>query len=280
MRSRFALLLLLAAACGPARSAGDGPQGDVALPGVDTAEFTPRERHEFSEYVRELPAPCNDVAVPIAQCVLEKRGCDACVPAAQAIAKAVRDGMDRGQVESLYKERFDASGVRTIPLAGSPARGREDARVVFVEFADFECPFCQRIAPAMDQLYEQDRDKVRFVYKFLPLSMHPHGEIAARAAIAAQDQGKFWEMAKLLFAAGQRLDQPDLEGYAKQIGLDLDRFRADMTSTATTDRIAADKKLADDLGVHGTPTFFIDGRQYDSKTDLREWLEQEIAAKK
>lgn len=269
------------AGCGGApRGASSAAPQDVDLPGVDTREFTPREKHEFSEYVTELPAPCKDVAVPIAQCLLEKRPCAACLPAAQAIAKAVRDGMAREQIEDLYKERFDASSVKTIPLDGSPSRGPLDAPVVIVEFADFECPFCQKVAPELDALWEKHKDTVRFVYKFMPLQMHPHSEIAARAAIAAQDQGKFWEMHHELFANGQHLEPADLDSYAKAIGLDMARFQADMSSPATKARLDADKKLADDLGVKGTPTIYIDGREYDAKIDIDDWIDQEIAAKK
>ncbi|HEY3819396.1 MAG TPA: thioredoxin domain-containing protein [Polyangiaceae bacterium] len=280
MRLRVALLVLLASCGGSAKDPSTATGQDVDLPGVDTSQFTPRERHEFSQFVRELPAPCKDVAVPVAQCVLERRPCPACLPAAQAIAKAVREGMSGGQVEDLYKERFDVSTSRAIPVAGSPTRGPEDAHVVIVEFADFECPFCQKIAPELQAIWEKRRDKVRFVYKFMPLAMHPHGEIAARAGIAAQMQGKFWEMEKLLFANGQHLEQPDLEKYAASIGLDLDKFRADMQSPEAKARIDADRKLGDDLHVKGTPTIFIDGREYDSKVDMGEWLDQEIAARR
>jgi protein-disulfide isomerase len=114
----------------------------------------------------------------------------------------------------------------------------------------------------------------------MPLPMHPHGEIAARAAIAAGAQGKFWEMHEKLFAAGPRLEQSDLEGYALSLGLDVERLRADMVSPATKARLEADQKLANDLGVHGTPTIYVDGRMYDSKIDLGEWLDQEIAARR
>jgi protein-disulfide isomerase len=277
----FVALVASAGACGsPSRDPSTATSQDIDLPGVDTSQFTPREKHEFSEYVRQLPAPCKDVAVPVAQCVLEKRACEACVPAASAIAKAVREGFSRDQVEDLYKRRFDASSATSIPVAGSPARGPENARVVLVEFADFECPFCQKIAPELDTLWEARKDKVRFVYKFMPLSMHPHGEIAARAAIAAQAQGKFWEMHHLLFANGQHLEPTDLDTYAASLSLDVDRFHADMQSPATKARLDADRKLADDLKVHGTPTLFIDGHEYDSKVDMAEWLDQEIAARK
>jgi len=283
MRPGPTLSLLLALAV-PAACGGSSvePQTatalDVDLPGVDTSQFTPREKHEFSRYVRELAAPCTKVAVPIATCVIEHRACDTCIPAAEAIAKAVREGMSSEQVQQLYKDRFDEASARAIPLEGSPSRGPLTAPVVLVEFADFECPFCQRIAPAMDELWDKRKDKVRFVYKFMPLPMHPHSEIAARAAIAAGAQGKFWEMDKKLFAAGQRLERSDLEGYASALGLDLEKFRADMDSPETQARLDADKKLADQLDVHGTPTIFVDGHLFDTKADLGAWLDQEIAA--
>jgi protein-disulfide isomerase len=254
------------------------PRPDVELPGVDTHEFTPREKHEFTSYVTSLTAPCKAVAVPIAECVNAKRACAACLPAAQMIAKAVREGMARGQVEALYKERFDASGARTIPIDGSPTRGPENAPVTIVEFADFECPFCQKIAPELDALWEKRKTSVRFVYKFMPLSMHPHGEISARAAIAAQAQGKFWEMHHQLFSNGDKLDELSLRAYAAAIGLDVDRFKADVDSDATKARLAADRKLGDALDVKGTPTLFINGREYNAKIDIDEWVDGEISA--
>jgi protein-disulfide isomerase len=257
-----------------------GARADVELPGVDTHEFTPREKHEFTTYVTEFPAPCSAVAVPIAECVTGQRPCGACLPAANVIAKAVREGMARDQVEQLYKERFDAKSAVGIPVDGSPSRGPDTAPVTFVEFADFECPFCQQIAPKLDELWAARQTTMRFVYKFMPLSMHPHGEIAARAGIAAAAQGKFWEMHHQLFSHGDRLDQASLEGYASAIGLDLERFRADMQSDATKARLEADRKLGDALKVKGTPTIFINGREYDAKVDLAEWVDGEIAAAK
>lgn len=277
--SLFGALAILLAACGTGAPASS-PTGDADLPGVDTHEFTGRERHEFADYVAQLPSPCKEVAVPVGQCVRERRACSACLPAAQSLARAVREGMSREQVEQLYKQRFDPSAGHDIPVAGSPSRGPEDARVTVVEFADFECPFCQKVAPELDKLWEERKSKVRFVYKFMPIAMHPHGESSARAAAAAQLQGKFWEMHHALFANGQHLEQVDVDGYAKTIGLDVDRLHADMASQAVTDRLAADKKLADELGVKGTPTLYIDGREYDAgKVDLVDWLDQEIAAR-
>jgi protein-disulfide isomerase len=271
-------LASLGATCEGKKTDRGSDAPDVDLPEVDTRDFTPREKHEFSQYVGALPSPCATLAVSIAECLIEKRPCPACLPAARIVAKAVRDGMTPEQVHNLYKARFDAASVRSIPLEGSPSRGPDAAPVVIVEFADFECPFCQKLAPQLDQMWEAHRDKVRFVYKFFPLSAHPHGEIAARAAIAAQMQSRFWEMHHELFANGQHLEESDLNGYAKKLGLDVDRFRIDMASAAAKARIDADRELADRLGVKGTPSLFIDGREYDPKMDIKGWVESEIAA--
>jgi protein-disulfide isomerase len=276
----FAVVLAAMAACGRPVSDPTATSSDVDLPGVDTHEFTPREKHEFSRYVKELSAPCPSVAASLAVCVSEHRACAACTPAATAIAKAVREGMAHEQVETLYRMRFDPAAVKTIPLDGSPARGPDAPLATIVEFADFECPFCQQMAPALEALWEKRKDTVRFVFKYMPLAMHPHGEIAARAAIAADQQGKFWEMNRRLFGAGTRLDEKDLDGYANELGMNLDRFHADMHSRAANERLDADRKLADQLGVKGTPTLYVNGREYEAKVDLEEWVDSEIAAKR
>jgi protein-disulfide isomerase len=280
-RAALAALVLhgCAGAATPEPASANGANGDVAVVGVDTSEFTPREKREFAHYATELGAPCPNVALSVARCVNEKAACPTCFDAAQMIAKAVREGMAAEQIEGLYKDRFDPASAKVIPVDGSPSRGPESAPVTLVEFADFECPFCQKVAPELDALWEKRKDSLRFVYKFMPLSMHPHGEISARAAIAASDQGKFWEMHHKLFEAAGRLDQTDLEEYAKAIGLDLPRFRIDMQSAATTARIQQDHALADTLGVKGTPTLYVDGREYDPKVDLEAWLDEEIAAR-
>ena len=148
----------------------------------------------------------------------------------RAIAKAVREGFSRDQVEDLYKRRFDAP---RRPPSRSPARrrgGRRTRTSCWSSSRTSSAPSARRSRRSSTTLWEKRKDKVRFVYKFMPLTMHPHAEIAARAAIAAQMQGKFWEMHHLLFANGQHLEQADLEKYAASVGLDVDRFRADMQS--------------------------------------------------
>jgi thiol-disulfide isomerase/thioredoxin len=250
---------------------------DVNLAEVDTSALMPREKKEWSKYVSELLAPCSDTPVPISQCVQEKRSCNKCVPAAKLLLKAVRDGLSREQVEKSFHNRFDADKVKNVTIDDSPTRGSTSAPIVMVEFADFECPHCQAMAPVLDKTADDRKDQLRFVFKYLPLPGHTHADPAARAAYAAQLQGKFWEMHQKLFSNGEHLEQSDLEAYARDVGLDLAKFKLDMQSKAATDKIAADKKLADSLGVKGTPTIFINGREYDRTQTLDEWLNLEVA---
>ena len=252
---------------------------DVALNGVDVSVLTPRERKEWSGYVTKFGPPCQGAGTTLAACVNEKKACDACMPAAKFLVKAVRDGMTDEQVERAYKNRFAADRVRDVKIDDSPSKGSINAPITMVEFADFECPHCAGMAPLLKKIF-MDRGYVRSVFKFMPLAGHPNGEISARAGIAAAKQGKFWEMHDKMFQNSGRNSLLDLEGYAKEVGLDMNRFKADLNSAETTDRLARDKKLADTLEVKGTPTIYINGRQFEGgangEQSLYDWIDLEM----
>ena len=252
------------------------PTPDVVLEGVDTAPLTPREKKEWGQYVSEFLSPCQNVPVPISQCVQEKRACAKCLPAAKYVLRGVKDGMTREQIEKSYKGRFDADKVKNVPIDGSPVKGPDGASITIVEFADFECPHCAEVAPLLDKLVESHKNDVRFVFKFYPLPGHPHADPAARAGIAAMSQGKFWEMHHALFVGQRHLEQTDLDSYAKELGIEIPRFHADMQATPTADRIAKDHKLGEDLQIQGTPSIFINGRLFDGHQDLNDWIALEL----
>jgi len=254
---------------------------DVNLNGVDTSTLTQREKRDWSGYVSQLLAPCADTPVSIAQCVSEKRNCNKCLPAAKLILHGVRDGLAKEQIEASFHNRFDADHIKNVPIADSPTRGSTAAPVVMIEFADFTCPHCQAFAPMLDKFLDEHKNDILFAYKFLPLSGpgHERAEPAARAAWAAKDQGKFWEMHKKLFENPDHLEDGDFERYARDLGLDVAKFRADMQAQATTNKIEADKKLADSLDVHGTPTVYIDGREWDHSQSLDDWIDLEMQLK-
>ncbi len=257
-------------------ASASAPAQDVVLPGVDISAMTARERHEWSSLVSDLLAPCPNVPVSVATCLQEKRPCGACTKAAKWIAAAVRDGAGEDQVHRAYRERFDPSSAKTLPLDGSPTKGPEDAPVTIVEFADFECPHCRMAVPAVDAVLAAHPGKVRLVYKFVSLPMHVHAESAARAAFAAAKQGRFWEMEHLLFERQEHLEDYDLERYAKVLKLDVAQWKLDMSSQATKDRLAQDKKLEEELKLKGTPTIYVNGRELEVEAD--EPLEDRVAS--
>jgi protein-disulfide isomerase len=266
---------------GEASKDPDQPTVDVNLAGVDTSTLTPREKRDWSGYVSELLAPCSDTPVSIAQCVQEKRTCNKCLPSAKMIMRAVRDGYAKEQVEHAFHNRFDADHIRNVPINDSPTRGSSNAPILIIEFADFTCPHCQALAPSLDKFVDDRKDQIRFAYKFMPLTGlgHERAEPAARAAWAAGIQGKFWEMHRKLFENPDHLEQGDFESYAKELGLDLAKFRGDMQAPATTDKIANDRKLGDSLDIKGTPTIYINGREYDKSQSLDDWIELELQLK-
>lgn len=286
----LALLSVGGSTCRGQTDAGDGSHkpdagavAEVSIKEVDTSSLTPRERREWAAQVSELLAPCPDAPVSIAQCAQEHRACRTCVPAAQFLLRQVQAGKPKKDREDAFHARFDATKVKTIVTDGSPEVGPPDAPVVIVEWADFECPFCRLMYPMLEELaHKRFEGQVKVVYKFYPLSGHPHGDIAARVAIAAGKQGKFWEMHHTLFDNQEKLEQADLEGYAKQLGLDVGKLKADMVSAETVGRIDKDRKQADQLGLDGTPFMFVDGREVDLKLlanpydDLEAWLKLEL----
>ncbi|WP_338742764.1 Na+/H+ antiporter NhaA [Actinomadura luteofluorescens] len=147
-------------------------------------------------------------------------------------------------------------------------RGPAKAPVTVVEYGDFECPYCGRAEPVVRELLA-DHGDVRYVWRHLPLNdIHPRAQLAAEAAEAAASQGRFWEMHDLLLDRQEALSPRDLVRYAGEIGLDVDRFRADLRRHAGAGRIAEDVDSADLSGVSGTPTFFVNGRRHVGAYDI------------
>jgi len=132
--------------------------------------------------------------------------------------------------------RPDANRQYDVDLGDAPIRGGEKAVVTIVEWSDFQCPFCNRVAPTLAKIEEEYGDRVRLAFKHMPLSIHPQATAAHAAAEAAHRQGKFWAMHDRIFANQRDLSVPTLEGYAKALDLDMDQFRSDMESSPTCNR--------------------------------------------
>jgi Na+/H+ antiporter NhaA len=154
-------------------------------------------------------------------------------------------------------------------------KGPLDAPVTLVEYGDFECPFCSRATGSIDEVRAHFGADIRYVWRHLPLTkVHPHATLAARASEAAALQGKFFDLAPIMFAHQDALELDDLLAYAVSLDLDVDRFEEDMRSSDVVNRVRDDVIDAELMDVHSTPTFFVGSKRhfgpYDAATLIRE----------
>jgi protein-disulfide isomerase len=159
-------------------------------------------------------------------------------------------------------------------------RGSDDAPVTLVEYGDFQCPYCGQAEQTIRELLSRQGGDVRYVWRHLPLNdVHPNAQVAAEASEAAAAQGKFWEMYDMLLSHQGDLRLRDLVRYAEELGLDTERFRDELRRRVYTARVAEDVASADESGVTGTPTFFINGRRHYGVYDI-DALTTEVKAAK
>ena len=148
-----------------------------------------------------------------------------------------------------------------VAVDGAPARGPAHAPVTIALFSDFECPYCVKAEATLRALEASYPREVRVAFRHRPLPMHEHARLAAKASLAAEAQGRFWEYHDVLVAHRDALDRASLEGYARTVGLDLVRFARDIDDSRFEARITADETQAAKLHVEGTPTAFVNGRR-------------------
>jgi protein-disulfide isomerase len=171
-----------------------------------------------------------------------------------------------------------SAAIQTSNEAG--IEGRSDAPVQVVEFADYQCPYCQKVNPDLNKLVQDYAGKVSVIYKDFPLPMHPFAEKAAEAARCAGEQGKFWEYHNLLFA-NRKLEVADLKQQAKSIRLEEDKFDQCLDSGREAAEIEKDRQEGMNLGLSGTPSFFLNGHFFSGAVDyatLQQMVDQQLTA--
>ena len=165
-----------------------------------------------------------------------------------------------------------------ISLTDTPVRGAADAPVTLVEYADYECTFCQQVEPELDRLRSEYKEKIALAYKDLPLPMHAHAQKAAEAAQCAGLQKKYWEYHDVLFKT-KDLEVPQLKAKARELGLEAKAFDECLDSGQRAEAVKATLDEAQKLGLQGTPSFFLNGRFFNGvmKYDLlRQMVEDEL----
>lgn len=185
----------------------------------------------------------------------------------EQVGKAIENYFQRRQRDAQRKQEQQADqdlenqfkNPVKIDIGSSPVKGPANAKITIIEFSDFQCPFCKRGKDTMDEVAKKYPNDVKIVFKNLPLAFHDKAEPAARAALAAGKQGKYWEMHDALFDNQAQLGAEFFLDQAKKLGLDVEKFKKDMEASDVTEQIKKDKELADKHGISGTPGFFVNG---------------------
>ena len=164
------------------------------------------------------------------------------------------------RADEQVKVMLEAPRVNVVS-AGHPWTGGKDAAVTIVEFSDFQCPYCRAAEPALKQIRVKYGDKVKLVYMDFPLGMHQHAMDAAVAGRCAADQDKFWQFHDAIFADQSKLDAASLKADAAKVGVDTKKFNVCFAAKPGVAGINADQAEGQRLGVSGTPTFFVNGRE-------------------
>lgn len=159
----------------------------------------------------------------------------------------------------------------SLARSSSHVVGPNAAKVTVVEFSDFQCPACKEAEPVVEQAREKYKDQARFVYREFPLPSHQFGFIAAQAAEAAGLQGKFWEMHDKLFQISPDLSRDKLTEAAKALGLDVNKFTADLDSDQVRQIVLNDQSDGNNVGIEATPTFFINGTKFTGGLTLSQF---------
>lgn len=170
-----------------------------------------------------------------------------------------------------------------IAVEGHASKGDKDAPIQLVEFSDFECPFCARAHPTLQQVLSAYGDKIRFVYRHYPLPNHPNAKPAAEASACALEQDRFWPFHDRLFANTSKLTESDLKTHAASAGLDITKFAACFESRKYKAQVERDITEAGGAGVTGTPAFFINGRPLEGAQPFEAFkrvIDEELAARK
>jgi len=175
--------------------------------------------------------------------------------------------------------RVNMNFMQEIDITGSPFKGNADAPVTLVVFTDFECPYCIKLEPVLNEVYAANKDKIKIVFKNMPLSFHKMADPSHRAAMAADLQGKFWEFHDRLFTA-PKLSNQLITDIATDLALDMEKFKKDMNSSLVRQKVQKDLSDAKRAEVTGTPTVFVNGRRASERSvqAFQNMINEELAA--
>jgi protein-disulfide isomerase len=238
-----------------------------ALPGVDFSGITTPQVTAVLSVLRTEPCACG-CAMKVAQCRVKD---PACGFSRRLAAFAVRDAA-AGKKEAAIRADLDKYAKEPPPvleapvklsIAGDPFKGPADAKVTIVEFSDFQCPYCAKAATEAAAVVQKFPKDVKLVFKQFPLEDHSQAALAAEASLAAQAQGKFWELHDKMYANFRQINRVRILAWATEVGLDMKHFQADLDAHKYAARVHIEELEGETAGVEGTPTFYINGKRFN-----------------
>lgn len=248
-----------------------------------TEQLTTREKQVFESLIQDLPTPCEG-----STSLEQATQCDRTPTGLSYVARLLRQGYERTEIESQYQLRFSPETKVRVSKNTSPCRGEtcrgvpqsEPNKIELIVFSDFECPYCGEAFPILKAVEEQFKGKIRIYFKQFPIErLHPHALSAALATVAAGKQDRFWEMHDALFEHQDELEDVDLLRHAAQIGLDVERFKSDMADEATEAFVRKDKAEGEAIGIEGTPSLIINQRVFrEDMSSLPFYIQEELFA--
>jgi protein-disulfide isomerase len=247
-------------------------------PGIDLSPLDEFERKVFFRVLNKEPSACGK-AHSLIFSLKNDPGCRKSVYAARYVVKLVDSGYTDSEVSEKLQKRFRNGARRNIDVSDAPMKGNSSARVSIIEFADYECPHCKRLQPVMRQALDEFKNDVRVYFKHYPLPSHPNARLAAEAAAAAQKQGKFWPYNDGVWAHSEGLTPAVLEQIAKDVGLDVEKWRKDLDSDEVRMHVQKDRSDGEALSIQATPTIYMNGREYTDPRDidsLKDWINEEL----
>ena len=249
-------------------------QTSTNLPGVNLQGLSAAQKASVLKVMRSQGCSCG-CDMRIAECRVKDPTCSY----SKGMTDVVIESIKAGKTE---QEAFDAAKASrwghipepkllddpvVIPIKGSPVTGAASAKIVIVEFSDFQCPYCILAVPEIQSVLKAYPTEAKLIFKQFPLEIHSKAVLAASAALAANNQGKFWPMHDAMFA-NHDLSRAAFVKEAQELGLDMPRFEKDLDSAEIRQAIQKDVNDGEKAGVEGTPTIFINGQRYNGPITL------------
>jgi protein-disulfide isomerase len=247
-------------------------QTATELPGVDWHGISGARKEAALKFIRTEKCTCG-CSMMMAECRMKDPSCAYSRKEVSIAMKGFAEGKNAAAVRADIKKEADTpppvlEDPVKLSITGDPFKGPENAKVTIVEFSDFQCPFCSVAVAQANAIVKNFPKDVKLVFKQFPLDSHAQAEFGAEAALAAQSQGKFWEMHDKLYAGFPDLSRKTVMRYAKEIGLDVYKFQSEVDSRKYQARVHAEEQEGEVAGVGGTPTFFINGKKFNGIFDV------------